>query len=87
MEIEKKIREQALTYGDNGLELGDIPPEMRQELERLTTDAMAAKEVKLSASEEAQQARIAFNALIKEKSTRASRCFGNRGKPSHQVAS
>ena len=36
-------------------------------LERLTTEAMAAKEVKLAASEEAQQARIVFNDLLKEK--------------------
>lgn len=63
--LKKQIREQALSYGDNGLELGDIPTEMQNELDRLTTEAMAAKEVKLSASEEAQEARIAFNELFK----------------------
>ncbi|MFH0256177.1 BCCT family transporter [Vibrio rumoiensis] len=65
--LKKQIREEALTYGDNGLELGDIPSEMQKELDRLTTEAMAAKEVKLAASEEAQQARIAFNELLKER--------------------
>lgn len=65
--LKKQIREEALTYGDNGLELGDIPAEMQKELDRLTTEAMAAKEVKLSASEEAQEARITFNELLKAK--------------------
>lgn len=65
--LKKQIREEALTYGDNGLELGDIPAEMQKELDRLTTEAMAAKEVKLAASEEAQKARIEFNDLMKEK--------------------
>lgn len=63
--LKKQIREQALSYGDNGLELGDIPTEIQNELDRLTTEAMATKEVKLSASEEAQEARIAFNELFK----------------------
>lgn len=65
--LRKQIREEALTYGDNGLELGDIPAELQKQLDTLTTEAMAAKEVKLAASQEAQEARIAFNDLIKEK--------------------
>lgn len=65
--IKKTIRTGSLEYGDNGLELGEVPRELAEELERLTTDAMAAKEVKLAASEEAQQARIRFNDLMKTK--------------------
>ncbi|MFV0576907.1 MAG: BCCT family transporter [Vibrio sp.] len=65
--LKKKIREEALTYGEKGLELGEIPEDMQQELDRLTTDAMSAKEAKLAASKEAQEARIVFNELIKTK--------------------
>ncbi|WP_417879385.1 BCCT family transporter [Vibrio sp.] len=65
--LKKQIREEALTYGDNGLELGDVPADLQKQLDTLTTEAMAAKEVKLAASQEAQEARIAFNDLIKEK--------------------
>ena len=65
--IKKTIRTGSLEYGNNGLELGEVPRELQDELERLTTEAMAAKEVKLAASEEAQQARIVFNDLLKEK--------------------
>ena len=47
--------------------MGEVPAELAEELHRLTTEAMAAKETKLEASAQAQEARVAFNDLMKEK--------------------
>ena len=63
--LKRQIRQEALSRGNSGLELGDAPEEMVIELRRLTDEAMQAKERKLAASEAAQQARIAFNELFR----------------------
>ncbi len=67
--MKRKIRQEALSRGNSGLELGDAPEEMVIELRRLTDEAMQAKERKLAASEAAQKARIAFNELFRAKQT------------------
>ncbi|MDD1779940.1 BCCT family transporter [Enterovibrio sp. ZSDZ35] len=66
-QLKKEIRMAALSRGETGAELGDAPEEQLAEIQRLTDEAMAAKEHKLQASEAAQQARIEFNELIREK--------------------
>ncbi|KJG24408.1 choline transporter [Photobacterium iliopiscarium] len=63
--IKKTIRAQALASG--GIDSGDVPQELAEELHRLTAEAMAAKEAKLEASELAQEARIVFNDIMKQK--------------------
>ena len=63
--LKRKIRQEALSRGNSGLELGEAPEEMVIELRRLTDEAMQAKERKLTASAAAQQARIAFNELFR----------------------
>ncbi|HIF9216366.1 TPA: BCCT family transporter [Photobacterium damselae] len=65
--LKKKMRAEALSRGDSGYELGDLPQEMHDELEQLTDAAMSAKDVKLAASEQAQEARVAFNDIMKQK--------------------
>ncbi|HIF9218864.1 TPA: BCCT family transporter [Photobacterium damselae] len=65
--LKKKMRAEALSRGDSGYELGDLPQEMHDELEQLTDAAMSAKDAKLAASEQAQEARVAFNDIMKEK--------------------
>ncbi|WP_408901316.1 BCCT family transporter [Photobacterium piscicola] len=65
--IKKTIRAQALASGDSGTDSGDVPQELAEELHRLTAEAMAAKEAKLEASELAQEARIMFNEIMKQK--------------------
>ncbi len=65
--LKKQIRKEALERGESGMELGDAPDEMIEELQRLTTEAINAKERKLEASEQAQEARIRFNDLMREK--------------------
>ncbi|WP_345196155.1 BCCT family transporter [Kistimonas scapharcae] len=65
--MKRKIRQEALSRGNSGLELGDAPQEMVIELRRLTDEAMQAKERKLATSAAAQQARIAFNELFRER--------------------
>ncbi|WP_434361264.1 BCCT family transporter [Parasalinivibrio latis] len=65
--LKKQIRAEALSRGESGMELGDAPQEVLDELQRLMDEAIAAKEHKLQASESAQQARIVFNDLIREK--------------------
>ncbi len=54
--IKKKIRAEALASGDSGVDNGDVPQELAEELHRLTTEAMTAKEAKLEASALAQEA-------------------------------
>ncbi|NGN97126.1 BCCT family transporter [Grimontia sp. S25] len=66
-DLKKHIRAEALSRGETGMELGDAPQEQLDEIQRLTDEAMAAKEHKLQASEAAQQARIEFNELMREK--------------------
>ncbi len=63
----KQLRKEALARGRSGLELGDVPAAAVIRLRSLTDEAMAAKDRKLKASEAAQQARIAFNELLREK--------------------
>ncbi|WP_305422398.1 BCCT family transporter [Photobacterium leiognathi] len=65
--IKKQIRAEALARGDSGADVGEVPAELAEELHRLTTEAMTAKETKLEASEQAQEARIVFNDIMKEK--------------------
>ncbi|HIF9409493.1 TPA: BCCT family transporter [Photobacterium damselae] len=65
--LKKKMRAEALSRGDSGYELGDLPQEMHGELEQLTDAAMSAKDAKLAASEQAQEARVAFNDIMKQK--------------------
>ncbi|HIF9069907.1 TPA: BCCT family transporter [Photobacterium damselae] len=65
--LKKKMRAEALSRGDSGYELGDLPQEMHDELEQLTDAAMSAKDAKLAASEQAQEARVAFNDIMKQK--------------------
>ena len=65
--IKKTIRAEALARGDSGADMGDVPQELADELHRLTAEAMVAKEAKLEASELAQEARIVFNDIIKQK--------------------
>lgn len=65
--LKKRIRKEALERGESGMELGDAPDDMIEELQRLTTEAINAKERKIAASEQAQEARIRFNELMREK--------------------
>ncbi|WP_163391288.1 BCCT family transporter [Enterovibrio norvegicus] len=65
--LKKEIRATALSQGESGMELGDAPQAQLDEIQRLTDEAMAAKEHKLQASEAAQQARMAFNELMRER--------------------
>ncbi|CZF86595.1 BCCT family transporter [Grimontia marina] len=66
-DLKKHIRAEALSRGETGMELGNAPQEQLDQIQRLTDEAMAAKEHKLQASEAAQQARIEFNELMREK--------------------
>ncbi|CAM3542758.1 BCCT family transporter [Parendozoicomonas haliclonae] len=68
--VKRRIREQALERGRSGLELGDAPDELLARLNILTEQAMTAKDRKQHASEAAQQARCAFNELMREKEER-----------------
>ncbi|MDD1793253.1 BCCT family transporter [Enterovibrio makurazakiensis] len=65
--LKKEIRATALSQGESGMELGDAPQEQLDEIQRLTDEAMAAKEHKLQASESAQQARMVFDDLMRER--------------------
>ncbi|MCF1428580.1 MAG: BCCT family transporter [Shewanella sp.] len=66
-QLKKRIRKEALERGESGMELGDAPDEMIEELQRLTAEAIEAKERKLNASAQAQEARIRFNELMRKK--------------------
>ncbi len=65
--LQRKIRKEALSRGNSGLELGDAPQHMVDQLRLLMDQASTAKEKKLQASEAAQNARIVFNERIREK--------------------
>ena len=66
-QLKKTIRQEALSRGESGMELGDAPQAQLDEIQRLTNEAIAAREHKLQASEAAQQARMEFNDLMREK--------------------
>ncbi|MEH6530622.1 MAG: BCCT family transporter [Photobacterium frigidiphilum] len=65
--LKKEIRATALSKGESGMELGDAPQEQLDEIKRLTDEAMAAKEHKLQASEQAQDARKVFDDLMRDR--------------------
>jgi betaine/carnitine transporter, BCCT family len=65
--LKKDIRATALSKGESGMELGDAPQELLDEIKRLTGEAMAAKEHKLQASEQAQEARKVFDELMRDR--------------------
>ncbi|OAN11694.1 choline transporter [Photobacterium jeanii] len=65
--MKKRIRAQALARGSYDTEDEAIPAEWMEELERLNSAAIIAKEQKLEASEAAQAARIEFNDLMRQR--------------------
>ncbi len=65
--LKKQLRKEALARGESGVELGDIPEEIKDQLQQLTDEAMQAKERKIEASELAQAARASFTELMKER--------------------
>jgi betaine/carnitine transporter, BCCT family len=65
--LKKEIRATALSRGESGMELGDAPQEQLDEIKRLTDEAMAAKDHKLQASEQAQEARKVFDDLMRDR--------------------
>ena len=65
--LKKQLRKEALARGESSIDLGDAPDEIIEQLRQLTDESMKAKEAKLAASELAQQARVAFDALMREK--------------------
>ena len=66
-ELKKQLRKEALSRGESGSELGDAPEDVILQLRKLTDEAMEAKERKLEASEKAQQARMNFNDIMRQK--------------------
>ncbi|MCL1147349.1 BCCT family transporter [Shewanella sp. 10N.261.52.F9] len=65
--LKKQLRKEALSRGESSIDLGDAPDEIIEQLRQLTDDSMKAKEAKLAASELAQEARVAFDALMRSK--------------------
>ncbi|WP_257263616.1 BCCT family transporter [Endozoicomonas sp. ONNA2] len=65
--LKKQIRREAMDHGATGADLGDTPAHMLAEVERLTQVTMEAKEKRRAASELAQQARMEFNELMRQK--------------------
>ncbi|KLV03594.1 choline transporter [Photobacterium aquae] len=65
--LKKKIREHAIANGESSFDTNDAPEAFIEELRQLTDEAMTAKENKIAASEEAQEARKVFNECIREK--------------------
>ena len=63
--LKKKIRAEAVANGESGMDFSDAPQERLDKLQQLMDDAMTAKENKLAASEEAQEARKVFNELMR----------------------
>ncbi|GIU25557.1 BCCT family transporter [Shewanella schlegeliana] len=66
-ELKKQLRREALARGESSVELGNAPDEIIEQLRQLTDDSMKAKEAKLEASQLAQEARVAFDTLMREK--------------------
>ncbi|EHN70756.1 BCCT family transporter [Aliivibrio fischeri] len=65
--LKKQLRKEALARGESSVDLGDAPDEIIEKLRQLTDDSTNAKEAKLAASELAQEARVAFDALMRQK--------------------
>ncbi|WP_067520075.1 BCCT family transporter [Endozoicomonas ascidiicola] len=65
--LKKQIRMEAMARGATGSELGEAPPHMMEEFERLNQNIVDAKEKKDAASVLAQQARIEFNELMRQR--------------------
>lgn len=65
--LKKQLRKEALAKGESSTDLGNAPEAFTIELQKLTEQAMQAKQSKLAASEMAQQARVAFDALMRSK--------------------
>ena len=65
--LKKQLRKEALSRGESSVDLGDAPDDIIANLQQLNVDALKAKEAKLTASELAQQARVAFDVLMREK--------------------
>ncbi|MDO6612006.1 BCCT family transporter [Shewanella sp. 1_MG-2023] len=65
--LKKQLRKEALSRGESSVDLGDAPDDIIANLQQLNVDALKAKEAKLAASELAQQARVAFDVLMREK--------------------
>ncbi|MFC0061264.1 BCCT family transporter [Vibrio inusitatus] len=67
MSMRKQIRAYALEHHSNAhCAANSLPLEMQAELQRLMDDLVAAKEKKLAMSEQAQESRMTFNAIISE---------------------
>ncbi|MGS0724911.1 BCCT family transporter, partial [Shewanella sp. 0m-11] len=66
-ELKKQLRREALARGESSVELGDAPDEIIEQLRQLTDDSMKAKQTKLEASQLAQEARVGFDTLMREK--------------------
>lgn len=65
--IQKLLRSQALANKEQGLEPESTSQDDLDRLQQLTDEMMAIKQYKLQASESAQQARIEFNELLRER--------------------
>ncbi|MDD9180362.1 MULTISPECIES: BCCT family transporter [Aliivibrio] len=65
--LKKQLRKEALARGESSVDLGDAPDEIIEQLRQLTDDSTKAKEAKLAASDLAQEARVSFDALMRQK--------------------
>ncbi len=65
--LKKQLRKEALARGESSIDLGDAPDEIIEKLRQLTDDSMNAKDAKLAASKLAQEARVSFDALMRQK--------------------
>lgn len=65
--LKKQLRKEALARGESSVDLGDAPDEIIEKLRQLTDDSMSAKEAKIAASDLAQEARVSFDALMRQK--------------------
>ncbi|MCP3698220.1 MAG: BCCT family transporter [Aliivibrio sp.] len=65
--LKKQLRKEALARGESSVDLGDAPDEIIEKLRQLTDDSMNAKDAKLAASELAQEARVVFDDLMRQK--------------------
>nr|WP_086940826.1 BCCT family transporter [Thaumasiovibrio occultus] len=63
-QVKRQIRQEALSRREHDEELGDVPQELQDELQRCMDLASAAKEAKELASVAAQEARVLFNDLM-----------------------
>ncbi|MCQ1061248.1 BCCT family transporter [Photobacterium sp. ZSDE20] len=65
--LKKKMRAEAMANGESAFELSEAPQERLDQLQQLMDDAISAKENKLAASEEAQEARKVFDELMRRR--------------------